>query len=72
VSTYDTVLRALRHSELATAVDDAVLETTSLAIVRRLLHDPTLRVREAAVLGDGERLAAAARELFALDGERAA
>jgi glutamyl-tRNA reductase len=72
VTTYDIVLEALRRSELAAAVDDTALQATSGAIVRRLLHDPTLRVREAAVLGDGERLAAAARELFALDGELAA
>jgi glutamyl-tRNA reductase len=72
VTTYKTVLEALRRSDLAAAVDDCVLRATSTAIVRRLLHDPTLRVREAALLGDGERLAAAARELFALDGERAA
>jgi glutamyl-tRNA reductase len=67
LTTEDAVLDALRQSPLAVAGDESLLRAATKAIVARLLHHPTLRLRDAAALGDGEGLAAAAQELFALE-----
>ena len=61
------VLDALRRSELAAGADEGVLRNAGEAIVTRLLHVPTLRLRNAAEEGDGEALARCVRELFQLD-----
>jgi glutamyl-tRNA reductase len=67
-----TVLTALRRSDLAAGAEEEVLRATSEAIVTRLLHAPTLRLREAAERGDAEGLDRSVRELFRLDTRRAA
>jgi glutamyl-tRNA reductase len=72
VTVEDAALEALRRSELGAAADEPLLRAASEAIVTRLLHHPTLRLRNAAAVGDGERLAAAVGELFAFEAERAA
>lgn len=43
------------------------IEHLSRALVNRLLHDPTIRLRSAADRGAGDEYARLARELFALD-----
>ena len=65
--TEGAVLEALRRSELATGTAEPVLRAASEAIVARLLHHPTLRLREAAALGEGEGLAASVRLLFEIN-----
>jgi glutamyl-tRNA reductase len=66
------VLEALRRSDLAAGAEEDLLRATSKAIVSRLLHAPTLRLREAAGRGDADVLARSVRELFQLDPPRAA
>ena len=61
------VFEALRRSELAADAGEDILRATSAAIVTRLLHSPTLQLREAAAQGDADRLADAVRRLFGLD-----
>jgi glutamyl-tRNA reductase len=45
----------------------ARLESVTAQILAKLLHEPTVRMKEAAVEGGGESYAAALRQLFALD-----
>lgn len=66
------VFEALRRSELAAGAEEQLLRATTEAIVTRLLHAPTLQLREAAAVGDVEQLASAIRGLFALDARAAA
>jgi glutamyl-tRNA reductase len=66
------VLEALRRSDLAAGAEEDLLRATSKAIVSRVLHAPTLRLREAAERGETEGLARCVRELFQLDAPRAA
>ena len=66
------VFEALRRSELAAGAEERLLRATTEAIVTRLLHAPTLQLREAAAAGDLDRLASAVRGLFALDARAAA
>jgi glutamyl-tRNA reductase len=61
------VFEALRRSDLAADADDGLLRATSEAIVTRLLHSPTVQLREAAAEGDADRLTDVVRELFTLD-----
>lgn len=61
------VFEALRRSDLAANAEDETLRAASAAIVTRLLHSPTLQLREAAAQGDADRLTHAVRRLFALD-----
>lgn len=44
-----------------------VVESITRGIVAKLLHEPSVRLREAAGTPQGERLAAAVRDLFTLD-----
>jgi glutamyl-tRNA reductase len=44
-----------------------VVESITRGIVAKLLHSPSVRLREAAGTPQGERLAAAIRDLFHLD-----
>jgi glutamyl-tRNA reductase len=44
----------------------ARIEHLSRALVKKLLHEPTVRLRERAGAGEGDEAAAAARELFGL------
>jgi glutamyl-tRNA reductase len=66
------VFEALRRSELAAGAEEQLLRATTEAIVTRLLHAPTLQLREAAAVGDVEQLASAVRGLFGLDARAAA
>ena len=66
------VLEALRRSDLAAGAEEDLLRATSKAIVSRVLHAPTLRLRESAGRGDSDVLARSVRELFQLDGPRVA
>jgi glutamyl-tRNA reductase len=66
------VFEALRRSDLAAGAGEDLLRATSRAIVSRVLHAPTLRLREAAGRGDADGLARSVRELFQLDGPRVA
>jgi glutamyl-tRNA reductase len=61
------VFEALRRSDLAAHAEEPALRAASEAIVRRLLHSPTLQLRQAAAQGDADRLTRVVRELFALD-----
>ena len=63
---------AIRAAELAKlgALPDAErerVEAVTAQIVGKLLHEPTVRMKQAAADGDGEAYAAAIRRLFALD-----
>jgi glutamyl-tRNA reductase len=62
------VLDALRRSDLAAGAEDAILDAASEAIVTRLLHAPTRRLREAARDGDPDGLEHPVRQVFGLDG----
>jgi glutamyl-tRNA reductase len=64
------VFDALSRSDLGAGADEGVLRATSEAIVTRLLHSPTVQLREAAAQGDADGLAHVVRELFALDTPR--
>jgi glutamyl-tRNA reductase len=44
-----------------------VVESITSGIVAKLLHSPSVRLREAAGTPQGERLSAAVRDLFNLD-----
>jgi glutamyl-tRNA reductase len=61
------VLDALRRSELGAGADDALLHAAGEAIVARLLHTPTHRLRDAAESGDAVGLVDSVRQLFGLD-----
>jgi glutamyl-tRNA reductase len=63
------VERTLRHLG---DVDDETAEHVrrlSHALVKKLLHEPTTRLRERAGAGDADEAAAAARDLFGLDAD---
>jgi glutamyl-tRNA reductase len=60
------VLDALQRSELAAGAEYAALDAASDAIVSRLLHAPTRRLRDAARHGDPELLAHPVRHVFGL------
>ena len=62
------VLDALRRSGLAANAGEATLDEVSDAIVTRLLHAPSRRLREAARNGDPDALAQPVREIFGLAG----
>jgi glutamyl-tRNA reductase len=59
------VKRAIRNLRLSPEEED-VLEAFSRSLVNKLLHDPTMRTKEAASLGDGQRYAAMLRDLWGL------
>jgi glutamyl-tRNA reductase len=65
-------VESLRVAELdraakgLTDAERAALDATSRATVAKLLHEPTIRLKEAAGTARGERLADALRELFDL------
>ncbi len=46
------------------------IEHLSRALVKKILHEPTVRLRERAGAGEAEEVAAAVRELFGLDSSR--
>ena len=63
---------AIRAAELAKlsslpAEERERLDTVTAQILAKLLHDPTVRMKEAAADGDGEAYAEAIRRLFGLD-----
>ena len=66
------VLDALRRSDLGAGAEEELLRGASRAIVTRLLHAPTLRLRETAERGDAEGLTRCVQELFQLDTPRVA
>lgn len=49
------------------ATQRAAVEALTRGLVAKLLHDPTVRLREAAGSGHGDRLSGALRDLFDLD-----
>ena len=61
------VFEALRRSDLAAHAEEDVLRAASQAAVTRLLHSPTLQLREAAARGDAGGLTHVVRCLFGLD-----
>ena len=61
------IFEALRRSDLAAGADEGLLRATSAAIANRVLHSPTIQLREAAARGDGGGFERMVRELFALD-----
>jgi len=58
--------RAARLGQLDPAARELVEQVTR-AVVNKLLHEPTVRVKEAAGTAEGETLADALADLFALD-----
>jgi glutamyl-tRNA reductase len=44
-----------------------IIETITRGIINKMLHSPSVRLREAAGTPQGERLSAAVRDLFNLD-----
>jgi glutamyl-tRNA reductase len=64
----DQVLRENRSRwESVSPADRERLETMARAVVSRMLHDPTLRLKDSAGENDSYRYVHALRELFALD-----
>jgi glutamyl-tRNA reductase len=63
----DRTLRDLGDVDPETA---ARIEHLSRALVKKLLHEPTVRLRERAGQGEADEVAAAARELFGLAAPR--
>lgn len=59
--------RALRRLSGVKERDAEVLSALSSHIVNRLLHEPTARIREHAMNGDGEEYARVFRDLFGID-----
>jgi glutamyl-tRNA reductase len=72
VSSLRDKVESIREAEVARlgrGLDDeqkAVLERLSRGLVGKLLHEPTVRLKDAAGTPRGERLADALRELFDL------
>lgn len=62
------VQRALRRLRSLSDEEQQVVEALTLSLVNKLLHHPTLRLKEATAVGEGQRYAALVRELFALEG----
>jgi glutamyl-tRNA reductase len=63
-------VRSAEVARLGRALDPAerdVLDALSRSLVAKLLHEPTVRLKEAGGTARGERLADATRELFDLD-----
>lgn len=58
------VMHRLDHLNEA---DKAILERFAHRIVNKILHDPTSRLRERAILADSESFSQVVRDLFALD-----
>ena len=63
--------KTLARLPAATGATREALEALSAALVNKILHEPTVTLREAAKAGAGERMTTAVRQLFALDGSRA-
>jgi glutamyl-tRNA reductase len=63
ITELERTLRDLRDVDPATALR---IEHLSRALVKKLLHEPTVRLRERAGEGDPDEVAAAVRELFGL------
>jgi glutamyl-tRNA reductase len=66
------VFDALRRTDLAAGADEELLRAAGEAIVTRLLHTPTHRLRDAAEKGDEVGLVDSVRQLFGLDPRTAA
>lgn len=63
------VEKTLRHLPQLSEAERRRIEALAAALVNKLLHDPTLRLKAEAGNGRAAEYAAAARYLFALDGE---
>jgi glutamyl-tRNA reductase len=61
--------RAARRLERLSAEDRRTVEALTVQLVNKLLHDPTVRLKEAAAVADGASYADAVRHLFALDAD---
>jgi glutamyl-tRNA reductase len=64
--------RAIARLPQASPETRQALEALSVALVNKLLHAPTVKLRETSETGSGERWASAVAELFALDEVKAA
>jgi len=64
------VERALRRLGEVDPETAEQIELLSRALVKKLLHEPTVRLRERAGEGDADDVAAAVRELFGLSARR--
>jgi glutamyl-tRNA reductase len=62
--------RALRHLGDVDAATAERIEHLSRTLVKKLLHEPTVRLRERAGTGDADEVADAVRELFGLAAPR--
>jgi glutamyl-tRNA reductase len=60
------VQRAMRRLNDLSPEQQYVVEALSRSIVNKLLHDPTLRTKQAAACGDGQRYADMIRDLWGL------
>jgi len=58
--------RAMRRLTQLSPEDQYILEAFSRSLVNKLLHGPTLRTKNAAAMGDGQRYAAILRDLWEL------
>ena len=61
--------RAGRRLERLSPEDRRAVEALTMQLVNKLLHDPTVRLKEAAAVADGAAYADAIRHLFALDAD---
>jgi len=63
------VKRALRRLEGLTDKDRQIIQAMTERIVNKLLHHPTICLKQHAICSDGYRYAEVARDLFGLDGK---
>lgn len=62
--------RAMRHlSDSLTERESAIVQELTTRFMKKLLHTPTLRLKDAAAAGQGHVYAEALRYLFDLEGE---
>ena len=59
--------RAARRLERLSPEERRAVEALTVQLVNKLLHDPTVRLKEAAAVADGAAYADAVRHLFALE-----
>lgn len=62
------VQRALRRLSSLSDEEQQVVEALTQSLVNKLLHHPTVRLKEATAAGEGQRYAAMVRDLFAIEG----
>ena len=65
----EEMARAVRRLDALSEKDLATVEALTQAIVKKMLHDPTDRLRRSAAEKDGYVLIETARQLYGLDAE---